>query len=213
MRVITIPVTPFQQNCRIIVCPETASAAIVDPGGDVEVLLNLIAKEQLKVEQILLTHGHLDHVGAADQIRNALGIKIIGPHPDEQFWFDALPMQAQMFGFAPIQSFYPDQWLAEGQVVAVGNLKLQVLHCPGHTPGHVVFHEPQSGQLLVGDVLFKGSIGRTDFPKGDAPTLLASIKDKLFVLDDSTHVLSGHGENTTIGNEKRTNPFLSGRFG
>ncbi|CAM3971913.1 MBL fold metallo-hydrolase [Pseudoalteromonas byunsanensis] len=213
MHVITIPVTPFMQNSRLITCPDTGKSAIVDPGGDVDKILKCIEDEQLNVERILLTHGHLDHVGVADELKHVLGVEIVGPHQDEKFWFDALPMQSQMFGFAPKVTFYPDRWLSHKESVSVGKLQLEVRHCPGHTPGHVVFYHVNSSKVLVGDVLFKGSVGRTDFPKGDASQLKQSILEQLFTLPDETTVLSGHGENTTIGYEKYNNPFVSGQFG
>ncbi|MDK1286529.1 MBL fold metallo-hydrolase [Pseudoalteromonas umbrosa] len=213
MKVLTIPVTPFAQNCRVIACDETGKAAIVDPGGDAEKIIALVKQHNLSIEFILLTHGHLDHVGASKLLAKEFGVEIIGPHAEDKFWLDGLPMQAQMFGFAPHDAFLPHRWLDEGDVVALGKLQLQVRHCPGHTPGHVVFYEPASATVLVGDVLFKGSVGRTDFPKGDASQLKHAINTKLFTLDDETKVMSGHGEDTTIGYEKRNNPFMSGRFG
>ncbi|WP_125559749.1 MBL fold metallo-hydrolase [Pseudoalteromonas rubra] len=213
MQVITIPVTPFMQNCRIICCPGTGLCAVVDPGGDVDKILSVIKERTLKVEMILLTHGHLDHVGAGEALSEALGVDIVGPQREDKFWFDALPMQAQMFGFAPQASFFPRRWLEDGECVELGELKLEVRHCPGHTPGHVVFYEPQSATVLVGDVLFKGSVGRTDFPKGDAALLKRSIETQLFTLPEATRVMSGHGEDTSIGYEQRHNPFMSGRFG
>ncbi|KZN43002.1 MBL fold metallo-hydrolase [Pseudoalteromonas luteoviolacea] len=213
MKVITIPVTPFMQNCRVIACDVTGKAAIVDPGGDVEKILSAVEEHNLAVEFILLTHGHLDHVGASNKLADSLNIEIVGPHIEDKFWLDGLPMQAQMFGFAPQAGFTPHKWLEEGDVIELGELKLAVKHCPGHTPGHVVFYEPKSASVLVGDVLFKGSVGRTDFPKGDAAQLKHAIETKLFTLDDKTRVMSGHGEDTSIGYEKRNNPFMSGRFG
>lgn len=213
LKVYTIPVTPFMQNCRIIVCGETNLAALVDPGGDVDKIIAEVAKLGVTIEKILLTHGHLDHVGGTEPLAKHFEVSIIGPHKDEQFWFDGLPNQCQMFGFPMINAFLPHQWLEDGDTVTVGNEELNVLTCPGHTPGHVVFFSKNAKLVLVGDVLFKGSIGRTDFPRGDAPTLIASIKNKLFALPDETVVMSGHGPDTTVGFEKKTNPFLSGRFG
>ncbi|AOT08410.1 MBL fold metallo-hydrolase [Pseudoalteromonas luteoviolacea] len=213
MKVLTIPVTPFMQNCRVIACESTGKAAIVDPGGDADKIIAVVKQHNLDVDLVLLTHGHLDHVGVSEALAKQFNVDIVGPHIDDTFWLDGLPMQAQMFGFAPHDSFLPHHWLNEGDVVELGELRLQVRHCPGHTPGHVVFYEPASATVLVGDVLFKGSVGRTDFPKGDASQLKHAIKTKLFTLDDETRVLSGHGEDTTIGYEKRNNPFMSGRFG
>lgn len=213
LKVYTVPVTPFMQNCRIIVCEETKLAAIVDPGGDVDKVVGKVTELGVKIEKIILTHGHLDHVGGTEPLAKHYQVNIIGPHKNEQFWFDGLPNQCQMFGFPMIESFHPDVWLEEGETVHVGNQPLSVFTCPGHTPGHVVFYSQNSNLVLVGDVLFKGSIGRTDFPRGDAPTLIKSIEEKLFTLPDDTVVMSGHGPDTTIGHEKKTNPFLSGRFG
>ncbi|WP_440056032.1 MBL fold metallo-hydrolase [Pseudoalteromonas sp. T1lg65] len=213
MLVETLPVTPFMQNCRIIACPETKLAAIVDPGGETQRIISRVKQLGVEPVMVLLTHAHLDHVGASVQLRDMLDIDIVGPHVEDKFWLDALPMQSQMFGFDKHDAFIPTRWLEEGELVTVGNLSLQVLHCPGHTPGHVCFYHDDSKQVIVGDVLFKGSVGRTDFPKGDAEVLKQSIKNKLFALGDEVLVLSGHGENTTIGIEKATNPFMSGRFG
>lgn len=213
MQVLTIPVTPFMQNCRVLVCPTSRIAAIVDPGGEPEKIIARLSEEGLKPKMILLTHAHLDHVGASTKLGEYYDIEIIGPHKDDLFWLEALPMQSQMFGFENHAAFLPSSWLDDGDTVEVGKLKLEVRHCPGHTPGHVVFYEPVSQQVLVGDVLFKGSVGRTDFPKGDAAKLKHSIESKLFSLPNEVVVHSGHGENTTIGYEKATNPFMSGRFG
>ncbi|KZN62244.1 hypothetical protein N473_19900 [Pseudoalteromonas luteoviolacea CPMOR-1] len=213
MKVLTIPVTPFMQNCRVIACESTGKAAIVDPGGDADKIIAAVKEYNLDVDLVLLTHGHLDHVGVSEELAKQFNVDIVGPHIDDTFWLEGLPMQAQMFGFAPHKPFFPQRWLNEGDIVELGALSLQVRHCPGHTPGHVVFYEPASATVLVGDVLFKGSVGRTDFPKGDASQLKHAIETKLFTLDDETRVLSGHGEDTTIGYEKRNNPFMSGRFG
>lgn len=213
MEVITLAVTPFMQNCRIIACPSTKQAAIVDPGGEPEKIKAALSRHGFKAVKVLLTHAHLDHVGASVDLSEALSIDIIGPHQGDQFWLDALPAQSQMFGFATHQPFLPNQWLNEGDVVELGELRLEVRHCPGHTPGHVVFYEARAKTVIVGDVLFKGSVGRTDFPKGDAQQLRQSIEQQLFSLPDDVKVLSGHGEYTTIGYERKTNPFMSGRFG
>jgi hydroxyacylglutathione hydrolase len=201
------------QNARIITCEVTGKSAVIDPGGEPDKLLSVIAEHGLTIDAILLTHGHLDHVGAADILRDRLNIKIFGPHKDELFWFDALPMQAQMFRFPPKEVFLPDSWLGTGDTIQIGEVSLDVLFCPGHTPGHIVFYEQTKKTVIVGDVLFKGGIGRTDFPMGNTEQLKESIRHKLFVLPDETLVLSGHGEDTTIGLEKRTNPFMSGQYG
>lgn len=213
MKVVAVPVTGFAQNCRIIICEQTNKAALVDPGGDAEKLQAELAALNCELEAIYLTHGHLDHVGAAKQLADHFSVDIIGPHLDDKFWFDALPMQAQMFGFAAIAPFYPTKWLAHGDTITVGELALAVRHCPGHTPGHVVFYHQDSEQLIVGDVIFQGSVGRTDFPKGDSAQLLESIKSEILSFPDDVAILPGHGPNTTVGHERRTNPFISGRFG
>ncbi|WP_105174177.1 MBL fold metallo-hydrolase [Pseudoalteromonas sp. T1lg122] len=213
MKVLAVPVTGFAQNCRIIICEQTNKAALVDPGGDAEKLQAELAALNCELEAIYLTHGHLDHVGAAKQLADHFSVDIIGPHLDDKFWFDALPMQAQMFGFAAIAPFYPTKWLAHGDTITVGELALAVRHCPGHTPGHVVFYHQDSEQLIVGDVIFQGSVGRTDFPKGDSAQLLKSIKSEILSFSDNVAILPGHGPNTTVGHERRTNPFISGRFG
>ena len=202
-----LPVTPYQQNCSLL-WDEAGRAALIDPGGEAERLLAEVARRDLKLQSILLTHGHLDHVGAAAELRDALGIPIIGPQREEQFWLDALPQQAELFGFPPAQAFTPDQWLADGDRVEVGSVRLDVLHCPGHTPGHVVFYQPAARLAFVGDVLFKGSIGRTDFPRGDHAALLDAIRGKLFPLGDDVRFVPGHGAMSTFGHERRENPFV-----
>ena len=202
-----LPVTPYQQNCSLL-WDEAGRAALIDPGGEAERLLAEVARRDLKLQSILLTHGHLDHVGAAAELRDALGIPIIGPQREEQFWLDALPQQAELFGFPPAQAFTPDQWLADGDRVEVGSVRLDVLHCPGHTPGHVVFYQPEARLAFVGDVLFKGSIGRTDFPRGDHAALLDAIRGKLFPLGDDVRFVPGHGAMSTFGHERRENPFV-----
>jgi len=202
-----LPVTPYQQNCSLL-WDAAGRAALIDPGGEAPRLLAEVARRDLKLQSILLTHGHLDHVGAALALRDALGIPIIGPQREEQFWLDSLPQQAELFGFPPAQAFTPDQWLADGDRVEVGSVRLDVLHCPGHTPGHVVFYQPEARLAFVGDVLFKGSIGRTDFPRGDHAALLAAIRTKLFPLGDDVRFVPGHGAMSTFGHERRENPFV-----
>lgn len=204
---VVLPVTPFQQNCTILWCTATNKAAIVDPGGDVETIRKVIADKGVTPEKILLTHGHLDHAGGAAELAEALGVPIEGPHRDDQFLLDSVETQSREFGIVG-RNAVPDRWLADGETVTVGELSFSVVHCPGHTPGHVVFYNEDVKLALVGDVLFQGSIGRTDFPRGDHAALLSSIKDKLFALGDEVTVLPGHGPVTTIGDERRTNPFL-----
>ncbi|MGR8933625.1 MAG: MBL fold metallo-hydrolase [Gammaproteobacteria bacterium] len=204
-----ITVTPYLQNCSLLICEETHSAAIIDPGGDSASILAMLHKRDAKPEKIFLTHGHLDHVGAAAELAAHFGIPIEGPHHDDLFWLQALPSQCQMFGFAPQPAFRPTRWLQEGETVGFGNIRLEVLHCPGHTPGHLVFYHRPSRTAWVGDVLFKGSIGRTDFPRGDFHTLMASITGKLWPLGEATAFVPGHGPMSTFGEEMRTNPFFA----
>lgn len=208
-----VPVTPFAQNCTVLWCEETRRAAVVDPGGDVERIAAALERHGLTLERILLTHGHLDHVGGTVEMRERYGVPVEGPQEEDRFWLDGLPRQAQMFGFPHTDAFLPDRWLNEGDTVAVGNATLAVIHTPGHTPGHVVFFHAPSRLALVGDVLFAGSIGRTDFPKGDYQTLIASIKQRLFPLGDDVAFIPGHGPMSTFGDERADNPFVSGRAG
>lgn len=208
MQIIVIPVTPFEQNCSLLICPETNKAAIVDPGGDIEKILSVVKKYNVEVEKILLTHGHMDHVGATEELAKVLNIHIEGPHIADKFWLDQLPMQGQMFGFPEIPPFAPQRWLTHQDTVTFGTQELQVLHTPGHTPGHVVFSHAESKQVIVGDVLFSGSIGRTDFPQGNFVTLMTAIKTQLWTLADDTVFFPGHGPTSTIGHEKRTNPHV-----
>ncbi len=207
-RVTVIPVTPFVQNCSLISCEETGKAAVVDPGGEIDRILAVAAKAGVQIEKILLTHGHIDHVGGTAELARRLGVPIEGPHPDDRFWIDGLPMQSRYFGFPEVGAFVPDRWLGEGDSVTVGNILLSVHHCPGHTPGHVVFHDPRSRICIVGDVLFQGSIGRTDFPRGNHADLIRSIRERLWPLGDDVRFVPGHGPSSTFGAERRTNPFV-----
>ncbi|OGT22120.1 MAG: hypothetical protein A2V90_04210 [Gammaproteobacteria bacterium RBG_16_57_12] len=203
-----IPVTPYQQNCSLIWCQHTHHGALIDPGGEADRLLRAARTEGVQLQMLLLTHGHWDHVGAAQEIAEQLGIPIIGPHQEDAFWLERLPRQTEMLGFAPLQAFIPDRWLTDGATVRLGKITLDVLHCPGHTPGHVVFFHAGSHTAFVGDVLFQGSIGRTDFPRGDHAALIHSIMDKLLPLGDDITVIPGHGPHTTLGEERLHNPFL-----
>lgn len=203
-----IPVTAYQQNCSLIWCAETHKAALIDPGGEEDRLLAAVESNHLVLEKLLLTHGHLDHVGAALSISQRLSIPVVGPHREDEFLLRSLPQQALMFGFPPTEVFVPDQWLDQGGTVAVGNQTLEVLHCPGHTPGHVVFYHRGSQLAFVGDVLFQGSIGRTDFPRGDYATLIDSIRHRLLPLGDEVSFVPGHGPMSTLGHERSNNPFL-----
>lgn len=211
MKYTIIPVTPFQQNCTVLWCPQTLAAAIVDPGGDAERILQIINQYTLKPVSILLTHGHLDHVGATAQLAESLNVPIIGPHLADQFWLAALDEQCRMFGFPPHPSFEPTQWLKDGDTVQFGEECLGVRHCPGHTPGHVVFYHEQDRLALVGDVLFHGSIGRTDFPKGDHALLIRSIREQLWPLGDDMRFIPGHGPMSSFGEERRSNPYVTDR--
>ncbi|MGQ9659205.1 MAG: MBL fold metallo-hydrolase [Thermochromatium sp.] len=204
----TLPVTGFQQNCTLLWCPRTRRTAIVDPGGEPGRILALIDRLELEPQRILLTHGHLDHVGASTELGRRLAIPIEGPHPDDAFLFQALPEQCRMFGVPPIAAFEPDRWLRDGERIAVGEEGLQVIHCPGHTPGHIVFYQAESQLAQVGDVLFRGSIGRTDLPGGNHRQLLDSIRYRLFPLGDAVRFIPGHGPLSTFGEERRSNPFV-----
>jgi len=203
-----IPVTPFEQNCTLLWCPETMKGAFVDPGGDIQKLLAAAGTLGVTIEKILLTHGHIDHAGAAGELASMLSVPIEGPQREESFWIDQLVAQSRSFGFPPAQPFTPDRWLEDGDTVTVGKESLQVLYTPGHTPGHVVFFHAPSKLAIVGDVLFAGSIGRTDFPRGNHQALIDSIRQKLWPLGDDVEFISGHGPMSTFGRERRTNPFV-----
>jgi len=209
-----VPVTRYQQNCSIIKCEATGNAAIVDPGGDVERILAAVAQMQASVEKIILTHAHMDHCAAADVLRQQLQVPIEGPHLEDDFWLQKLPQSCERSGFPPAQVFVPDRWLQRGDRVMVGAQELQVFHCPGHTPGHVVFFYEAQNVAWVGDVIFQGSIGRTDFPRGNHEELIASIREKLFPLGDDITFVPGHGPTSTFGHERQTNPFVAdSRYG
>jgi len=211
MRFQIIPVTPYAQNCSLVWCETTGLATLVDPGGDVDRLLAAVEKAGVKLDKLLLTHAHLDHVGGTLVLARGLGLPIHGPQEGDAFWLDALPDQARMFGFPPAEAFRPDRWLHDGDTVELGQLRFQVIHCPGHTPGHVVFFEPESRHAFVGDVLFQGSIGRTDFPRGDHGALIHAIRHKLFPLGDDVAFVPGHGPMSTFGRERLSNPFVGDR--
>lgn len=206
----TLPVTAFAQNCSIVWCDETREAAIIDPGGDLPQIRAAIEQLGLTPKAIWLTHAHIDHAGGAGELAQALGLPIIGPHPQDQFLIDSLPAQSQAYGFAPAQTFTPARWLGDGDQVQIGQQVLDVYHTPGHTPGHVIFHAPESRLAFVGDVLFAGSIGRTDFPRGNHQQLIDSIVHKLWPLGDQTRFVPGHGPESSFARERASNPFVGG---
>lgn len=210
LRYHTVPVTPFQQNSSIVWCDETMEGAVIDPGGDLPALIDAAREHGVMLRQILLTHAHIDHAGGTGALARELQLPIVGPHPGDQFWIDGLPEQSRMFGFPPAEAFAPDRWLADGDAVQVGRCTLHVRHCPGHTPGHVVFHSAEAQRAFVGDVLFAGSIGRTDFPGGDFDTLVASITQRLWPMGDDTVFIPGHGPESSFGRERLHNPFVGG---
>jgi hydroxyacylglutathione hydrolase len=203
-----VPVTPFRQNCSLIFEKASKRGAVVDPGGDVASILKAIEDSGITPEKILLTHGHIDHAGGAAELRERLGVPIEGPHREDLFLLDALAETGREYGMADARPVTPDRWLAEGEEVKVGDLRLAVYETPGHTPGSVTFFNAENRFALVGDVLFRGSIGRTDFPRGDHATLLRSIREKLYPLGDDVVCLPGHGEPCRIGEERQSNPFL-----
>ena len=204
-----IPVTPLQQNCSLIWDTQTKNAVLVDPGGDADTLLGALDHFGLTLKEMWLTHGHLDHAGAAHAIREKLGVPVIGPHKDDQFWLDQIESSAEKYGLSDLLNVTPDRYLEDGDVLELEGVKFDVAHTPGHTPGHVVIHNRQAKIAFVGDVLFQGSIGRTDFPRGDYDTLINSITEKLWPLGDDVTFVPGHGPSSTFGQERRTNPFVA----
>jgi glyoxylase-like metal-dependent hydrolase (beta-lactamase superfamily II) len=209
MKCAIVPVTPYQQNCSVLICENTKRAALVDPGGELPRLRAALEQFGVTLEKVFLTHGHLDHCAAADEVRKEFGVPIEGPHRDDKFWIDQLPELTKRMGFPPAQAFEPDRWLEDGDTVTFGAQTLQVLHCPGHTPGHVVFFHAGERMAFVGDVLFRGSIGRTDFPRGDYDTLVNAIRSKLWPLGDDVTFVPGHGPTSTFGEERENNPFVA----
>ena len=210
LQYVTVPVTAFAQNSSIVWCPVTKRAAVIDPGGDLDRLRDAVRERGLHLEQIWLTHAHIDHAGGTGTLAREEGLPIIGPHPGDQFWIDGLPQQSRMFGFPQAEPFTPDRWLQDGDTVTLGECTVEVRHCPGHTPGHVVFHNAPARRAFVGDVLFAGSIGRTDFPQGDHATLIRSIAERLWPMGDDTVFIPGHGPESTFGEERRFNPYVRG---
>ena len=207
-RAAIIPVTLFQQNCTLLWSEATKQAAVIDPGGDLDRIREVIRKAGVRVEKILLTHGHIDHAGGAAELKESLGVPIEGPHRADLFLLQRLAETGRAYGITDARAVTPDRWLEEGDQVTVGGLAFHVLHCPGHSPGSVVFVNPGNRFAIVGDVLFRGSVGRTDLPGGDHKALIRSIKDKLLPLGDDLAFICGHGPTSTIGEEKASNPFL-----
>lgn len=203
-----IPVTPLQQNCTLIWCTETMRGAFTDPGGDLARLKAAAAEHGVTIEKLLVTHGHLDHCGQTGIFAKELGVPIEGPHKDDLFWIEKLGEDGEKYGMHA-ESFEPDRWLDQGDSVTVGNLTLDVYHCPGHTPGHIVFHHAPSKLAIVGDVLFQGSIGRTDFPRGNHQQLIDSITQRLWPLGGETAFVPGHGPMSTFAHERKTNGYVS----
>ena len=208
MHIIAVPVTAFKQNCSVIWCSETMKAGIVDPGGDIDQIIQIVEDHGVDVEKILITHGHIDHVGGVSELSERLDVPIEGPHRDDDFWIKQLPEQALQFNLPESRSFHPNRWLDDGDRISIGKVRFKVLHCPGHTPGHVIFYQPDEKMALVGDVLFKGSIGRTDFPRGNHQDLITSITQKLWPLGNDVRFFPGHGETSTFGDERKNNPFV-----
>ena len=207
---IIVPVTLFEQNCTIIWCEATRKAVVIDPGGEVPKIQAAIEQTKVSVEKIWLTHGHIDHVGGAAELRDALGVKIEGPHVADKFLLDNVVSSGERFGITGVRNFSPDRWLDEGEQVSIGELSFDILHCPGHSPGSVVFFNKELRFAHVGDVVFAGSVGRTDLPGGDHATLIRSITQKLLPLGDDVSFICGHGVGSSLGQERMTNPFLTG---
>ena len=204
-----VPVTAFQQNCTLFRCTETGRGAIVDPGGDVDRLQEAIGQMNMELEKILITHGHIDHAGGAAELAKRTGVPIEGPHRDDGFWIDTIETDGPEWGLPDARYFSPDRWLEDGDTVSFGAVTMEVRHCPGHTPGHVIFFHEGMKLASVGDVLFKGSIGRTDFPKGNFDDLVKSIITRLWPLGDDVTFIPGHGPVSQFGLERQTNPYVS----
>lgn len=207
MKLEIIPVTPLQQNCSLLICEESGEAVLIDPGGDAERLIRHVERQQVNPVKLLLTHGHFDHAGAAAELAKYWGVPVVGPHLDDEFLLESIPYWSGQYNLDG-RSVTPDRWLEQGDRVEFGNQSLDVYHCPGHTPGHVVYLHAAERVAFVGDVLFKGSIGRTDFPRSSHTQLIDSITNRLFPLGDDIHFIPGHGERSTFGEERRSNPFL-----
>ena len=208
LKAVIIPVTPLQQNCTLLWCTKTNKAALSDPGGDLGRLKAAIDEHGVELEKIIITHGHLDHCGQAGMLAEEMGVPIEGPHKDDLFWIEQLDGDGARYGMVA-KSFEPDRWLNDGDQVTVGDLTLDVIHCPGHTPGHVIFYHEPSKLAVVGDVLFQGSIGRTDFPRGNHQDLIDAITQKLWPLGDDVTFIPGHGPTSQFGYERKTNAFVA----
>ncbi|MCK6450716.1 MAG: MBL fold metallo-hydrolase [Alphaproteobacteria bacterium] len=211
LQAVIVPVTPFQQNCSVVWCTKTMRGAVVDPGGEIDAILAAAAERGVTLEKILVTHGHLDHAGAVADLAARLGVKVEGPEREDSFWIDIIDQQGAKYGMDWCKPFAPDRWLEDGDTVTVGEQVLEVIHCPGHTPGHVVFFHRPSKLAFVGDVLFQGSIGRTDFPRGNHQALIDSITKKLWPLGNDVTFVPGHGSPSTFGHERQSNPFVADR--
>jgi glyoxylase-like metal-dependent hydrolase (beta-lactamase superfamily II) len=209
MKAVVIPVTPFQQNCTLIWCEETMKGAVSDPGGDLDQVQEAIREQGVEVEKILVTHGHMDHAGGVAELAERLDVPIEGPHEDDLFLIDRLAESGAQYGLTYARPFTPTRWLRGGDTVGFGNETMTVRHCPGHTPGHVIFHDARAKVALVGDVLFQGSIGRSDLPGGDHDTLIRSIREQLWPLGDETTFVSGHGPISTFAHKRQSNPFVA----
>lgn len=209
LKVKIVPVTPFQQNCSILWCDETMEGAVVDPGGDLDKILAVVTRENITLKAIWITHGHIDHCGAAQDLKDQLSLPIIGPEEEDMFWIARLGEDGAKYGFGWAKTFAPDQWLHDGDSLSIGHETLSVIHCPGHTPGHVVLYHEGQKLAIVGDVLFQGSIGRTDFPRGNMDDLIHAITKKLWPLGNDVRFIPGHGPMSTFGEERQSNPYVA----
>jgi hydroxyacylglutathione hydrolase len=209
VRLLIVPVTAFAQNCSVLICERTSRAAVFDPGGDLDRIDAVLSEQKVTLEKVFLTHGHIDHCGLSRQFAEQHAVPLEGPHSADKFWIDQLPMQGKMFGFPQIEAFDSDRWLDDGDTISFGNQTLSVHHCPGHTPGHVVFFHELARLAIVGDVLFAGSMGRTDFPMGNHADLVASIRGKLWPLGNDVSFVPGHGPMSTFGQERISNAYVA----